>query len=458
MKNKKKMFKMTIASLSTFTILATSAITAISCFNLNKYNGQDDQNKKNIKQLTNVDNSAIQTDHLENRTLSTPIAKTKPLPKAVNVIRFGHWNVLNQGGNNDYKSQALAKIILFNNIDVIALTEINAKKRNDKTKDQIEKPVADIVKFMNQYESRTNKNRWSFRLSNDISSKGNENQAERVAFIYDKTKLKPVNDGIYYKNSVNADILFDQHFKNNATNNKKIAYSRPPFGLTFSTLDNKFDFTMVVSHLDSPGVAKQTYKQEEKQDFEYHKEPIKTIQGTREINEAYQLGEVMKFMDEKDGSNKDLFFLGDTNIKFKNEAGAFAKLLSNGYISLLKESDANKTSLAKNYNKWSQPYDKIFAKTDSEVNNASKYNLWSALFDSSIINEEWIKKALNHYYKKSNKDKLSDNQIKQIIKTWAPDNEANFKYYAKVINWISDHTLTFADLEIDPNDKLNEQE
>lgn len=428
---------------------------------------------KNSKQANEINNIVVELSNTSNPTTKTTQKQqsnqtestnnlvsnvpTTTVNKQENYIRFAHWNVLNQGGTNDFKSEALAKIILANKIDVIALTEINAKKRSDKTKEKIEKPVADIVKLMNQYELDENKNKWSFRLSEDLSSAGNETQAERVAFIYDTTKLKPTNDGIYYKNNVNADILFDQHFKNKATNNQKIAYARPPFGLTFATLDDKFDFSMVASHLDSPGQPKEAYKQEEKQDFEYKQDPIKTEQGTRELNEAYQVAEVMKFVDQKDGANNDLFFLGDTNIKLNNEKAVFAKLINDGYTSLLTESKENRTSLGKNYNRWSQPYDKMFAKTDSKVINASKFNLWSVLFDQSIINEQWIRAALNYYYKKG-KNQLTNNQIEQIIKSWSPTNEANHEYYAKVMNWISDHTLTFADLEIDVNDKTKEAE
>lgn len=88
-------------------------------------------------------------------------------------------------------------------------------------------------------------------------------------------------------------------------------FTRPPYGQLFSTIDDKFDFTLVAAHLDSPG---ESTKANEKQDYAAKdligESLVKNkTQGTREINEAYQVANVMKFMDSKDGSNDDLFLL-----------------------------------------------------------------------------------------------------------------------------------------------------
>ena len=51
--------------------------------------------------------------------------------------------------------------------------------------------------------------------------------------------------------------------------------------------------------------------------------------------------------------------MGDTNIKFQNEAVAFKNMFLK-YKSLLADTHANKTTLSTRWGAYSNPYDKIF--------------------------------------------------------------------------------------------------
>lgn len=285
-------------------------------------------------------------------------------------------------------------------------------------------------------------------LSKNLFSKGNESQTERIGFFYKANIIKPVQEYIY-KND-NKDILFEQYFKN-TNDNTKISYSRPPYAYKFQTLDNKFNFTIVASHLDSPGANEH---KSSKHDHIYGNKnlQINIKQGSKELNEAYQLGNVMDYIDRLDGNNDDLIFVGDTNIKTKNELGAFASLYKRDYSSNFKDdNENNKTTLAKTYLKYAQHYDKIFTSPSIKVLNTYKYDLWSVSLTDTLLDKNWKLAFLKTYFRS-----LSNEQMQNIVNNWDQIAKSNDVYIKKATSIISDHTLVAVNIKIDENDIIDE--
>ncbi|VEU75321.1 Uncharacterised protein [Mycoplasmopsis maculosa] len=299
-------------------------------------------------------------------------------------IRLASWNVLNFGDGtlkNDFKVETLSSIIDKQGYDVVGLMELD---------DESAAPA--IANWLNKKQKNAN---WKVVQSDRKLTNSNKNSAEYAAFIY-KSNLLEISG---FKNSNEQWLAYDDTGWVNYEGSKEKyrGYSRPPFGVKFKTKTKiKNDFTFVVSHLDSPGAA----KDEEKSKL------LKYAQGAQESNEAANLHNVMNWFDKKDGQNDDLFFMGDTNIKFKNSDKAFENLNINGYKTIFDERKEFFSSL-NTKNGYANPYDKLFAKTNLIVTNPKVYALDRVTTDGTLKHlnisnlsqfVEWAKRTTGKSY------------------------------------------------------------
>ncbi len=202
-----------------------------------------------------------------------------------------------------------------------------------------------------------------------------------------------------------------------------MTWARPVAAVKFKTKTNiKNDFTLAIGHFDAPGVSK---NRNEKADSEA------SNQGQQEANEARDLVNVLAQIDEKDGPNNEIIFMGDTNIRGENTEKLF-KLTLESYRLLLNKDE--KTSLSsKDFGEYANAYDKIFYKGDLKTKNAQKYELYS-IFEKNTVNLEEYDK-MRKQDGRSVKYKLDD--PKDINR----------------IRGISDHTMVYFDLELSESDK-----
>lgn len=103
--NKSRKWVITI-SLILLIILIASAVIGVVFYLKNKKKNNTSAN--NDSYIIQNNNSSLKQQ--PNSTRSFLNQKT---------IRVGHWNVLNQGGINQLKNEALAKVILKSNVDII---------------------------------------------------------------------------------------------------------------------------------------------------------------------------------------------------------------------------------------------------------------------------------------------------------------------------------------------------
>ncbi len=275
-------------------------------------------------------------------------------------LLWGHWNILKASTTSafsDIKNKAIAEIIRGIDFDLIGLTEV------------FNVEVAEVlVQHLNRY---TNGDNYDFIVSDKLKgSYAGTNQAEHVAIIYKKDRLRPVafNNGKIGDN-------YSQVFNNDEIGVSDVEYVRPPYGVKFEWFkDGIEDFTFVFDHFDSPG---STIKNSN--DWSIGKS-----QGAQEVAEARQLPNVLNWFDSIDGKNEDIFFSGDTNIKTNNFIFAFENIINKGYISALEDSTKNASSLGTTSGRYSEAYDKIIYKTKWELENPFVYKLWSAILDPKI--------------------------------------------------------------------------
>ncbi|WPB50492.1 endonuclease/exonuclease/phosphatase family protein [Metamycoplasma subdolum] len=283
-------------------------------------------------------------------TVTPPPVPTPP-PSGKSSIVWGHWNVLNlSDGGEEYKHRAIAQIINGEKFDLIGLTEIRSTEGAER--------VLDLLKEINSS---------NFNIIHSELLKGSyasPGQAEYVSIIYNSDKLKtlPFENG---KTGFSYTETFDPEEPLNESNGGKGEYVRPPFGVKFAALDHNKnqveDFTFIFDHFDSPGGK--------------GGEGSKNGTGLQELAEARQLKNVFKKYDEIDGTNSDLFFGGDTNIKFKKQDFAFN--MTNEFKFLFEEIEENKTSLGMKPEVYSNTYDKLIAKTNLKTESGMIHKLWS---------------------------------------------------------------------------------
>ncbi|VEU59330.1 exonuclease/endonuclease/phosphatase family protein [Mesomycoplasma neurolyticum] len=403
-------------------------------------------------------------NYIVNKINDNPIKKTKNNTKKEKLqksnVKVGMWNVYKLSANSKKeKYEALAKVILNQNLSLVGLTEImGEKKRNDNLAIEFDinakRAVDKIKNTLNDFDSEKD---WDYVISSKLASNSKyQNQNETIAMLYKINYFEPIpfvgyenldqtllkhgydkNNWLKKYNLKNEDelknkILINNQYKNTLLkiynnesdinksytekqllginyintpwvaqtnkNNKTIQYARSPFGVMWkSKIDNQ-TFTTVVAHLDAPKA--QENRQEEKSEFS-------SSQGQHEVEEALKINDVMNFFDVLDGDNQNLIFLGDTNITEKVGPIVFEPLIKNGFKTGL---DWNtKTSLGKQ-ELYSNPYDRIFYK--------------GQIFQDFGYFKEFAK---------INKSNIENGY---------------FKKYQKVNSEISDHTLVYAILKL----------
>ncbi|ACF07483.1 endonuclease/exonuclease/phosphatase family protein [Metamycoplasma arthritidis] len=276
-------------------------------------------------------------------------ATLSPRAKMANDLRWGHWNILKASNKKDDKLKSIAAVIKKLDYDLIGLTEVLDSSA-----------IQSIVDHLNSIHGTKS---YEYISSQKLKGKqASPGQAEHVGIIYKNDKLKPlpfVNNTIGYSYTSS----FSHHPLTNAE------YVRPPFGAQFEwkTRLKKDKLTFVFDHFDSPGA----------------KNGEQTIHGmgAQEYVEAQQLPNVLLTF-ETMSQSKNIFFAGDTNIKVNKESIAFSNL--NNYTKAFDDNLSNSTSLSDTPNQYSQPYDKIFYKTNLLLNQAFIYDLWNVKNDSQV--------------------------------------------------------------------------
>ncbi|MDW2922385.1 endonuclease/exonuclease/phosphatase family protein [Mesomycoplasma ovipneumoniae] len=312
-------------------------------------------------------------------------------------IRVGFWNVLNytnksKKNTNTAKTYALANVINSSGSDVVGLAEITST--GDGT---------DIVKELEKLNPSAG---WK-QITTD--KYGKQNQQEKYTFLYKSSLLETIN----FEGSSNPYLIQD---------GKNLTWARPVAAVKFQTKTNiKNDFTLAIGHFDAPGASS---NRNEKADSEARN------QGEQEANEARDLVNVLTQIDEKDGPNNEIIFMGDTNIRTENTDKLFKSTLVSYRLLLDKD---EKTSLSsKDFGEYANSYDKIFYKGDLKTKNAKKYELYS-IFEKNTVNLEEYDK-MRKQDGRSVKYKLDD--PKDINR----------------IRGISDHTMVYFDLELSESD------
>lgn len=386
--------------LLTLLTLGTSSLTAFSCNN-NEVSKPQETKQPEIKKEEDKKDAKIST-----------LSDDK--------IRVGHWNVLNYDGLTQIKTEVLAKIIKYNQISIIGLTEV---KNDDQAPKQI---VAEMKKIDPE-------NDWQILNSNKLKGDGNETQAEYISVLYNANLVKPIpfvgyetitnpyQMGLAYPNP-----QFKSKFQN-GEQERNVDFVRPPFGVRFSKKTNeKENFTLVFTHNDSPGAK--ASRGEIVAGSEY------VEQGSQEIDEALKTKEVMEWFDEKDGENQGLIFFGDTNIKKENKDKPFQPLLNIGYKNALGD-DFLTTLNGKDENQYANPYDKIFYK-GLTLENSNKYDIRKVFADQIINEQEWKEKVEKNRKEKNEKYK---GKRKKPYKPYK--NPADY-----IRSAISDHAPVFTDV------------
>ncbi|WP_337904241.1 endonuclease/exonuclease/phosphatase family protein [Mesomycoplasma ovipneumoniae] len=315
-------------------------------------------------------------------------------------IRVGFWNVLNYSNKiskskkaNSAKTYALANVINSTGSDVVGLAEI--AESGDGT---------DIVKELEKLNPSAG---WK-QITTD--KYGKENQQEKYTFLYKSSLLETIN----FEGNSNPYLIQD---------GKNLTWSRPVAAVKFQTKTNiKNDFTLAIGHFDAPGVSK---NRKEKPDSEAPN------QGDQEAGEARDLANVLTEIDKKDGSNNEIIFMADTNIRSGNTEKLFKSTLES-YKSLL-DKDEKTTLSSKDFGQYAGSYDKIFYKGDLNAKNAQKYDLFS-IFENNIVDLE-----------KYDQMRKQDNR--------PPKKKYGGPKDVDRIRAISDHTMIYFDLELSESDK-----
>ncbi|WP_341495126.1 endonuclease/exonuclease/phosphatase family protein [Mesomycoplasma ovipneumoniae] len=364
---------------------------------------KQDQNQENEQEPgKNVEKdlsaSVDETQKQDQNEQKTPESEKNPQNDNNQSIRVGFWNALNytnksKKNTNTAKTYALANVINSSGSDVVGLAEITTTGDG-----------ADIVKELEKLKPSAG---WKQMTTRKY---GKKNQEEKYTFLYKSSLLEMIN----FEGNSNPYLIQD---------GINLTWARPVAAVKFKTKTNiKNDFTLAIGHFDAPGASK---NRKEKADSEA------SNQGDQEAGEARDLVNVLSKIDEKDGPNNEIIFMGDTNIRGENAEKLFKSTLKS-YQSLLNK-DEKTTLSSKEFGEYANSYDKIFYKGDLKTKNAQKYDLYS-IFDKSIVN-------LEKYDKMRKQDGRSTN-----YKTTDPKD-------INRIRGISDHTMVYFDLELSESDK-----
>ncbi|MGX9372725.1 MnuA family membrane nuclease [Mycoplasma sp. 3398] len=285
----------------------------------------------------------------------------QPDPSGDNKVKYGHWNILNFTGDltkQEKKTKRIAYLAKQENFDVLGLTEVDNADG-----------VKNIVDEMNKLSSS---NMYAYIASEKLKGdKFGPNVAEHVAVIYNTKEMEPEafsNGKIGYS--------YTQEFTINS-NSEKAQYARPPYGIKFKyKLKPDVKLTFVFDHFDAPGVSRSNKKIGEK---------IKKGVGTFEYREGQQLVNVLDYFDSIDGPQSNIFFGGDTNIKHGKQSFVFSTL-EGKYKSVFGDTDKFSTSLGTS-KRFSEPYDKLFYKTDYKLEESGIFDIYKTKEDSKLVEE-----------------------------------------------------------------------
>ncbi|ASI54200.1 hypothetical protein MHSN_03445 [Metamycoplasma hyosynoviae] len=284
---------------------------------------------------------------------------------SVTSLKLAHWNVckfgnnaLPNGKNPKAKAHAIASIIHNQQYDIVGLTELKSIEVS---------PV--IVELLNELENKKGTgNSWSYVTGDYHDSMGQSitqiPHGDRAAdYIYKNNKVAPVEtdgklghfyDGTGFVNQFNG--VFNE-------------YARTPFCVKWELLNQSLtnkDFVFAISHFDGPG---RNTKNGEPNSGINNKKTI----GAHEANEAWNIPNVFKWMENKFNDN-DVVFEGDTNIPEGAASQAFGSLTTEKI--LLDEGPENYSSLQTTEGGYSSPYDKIILKSNLEYSTPGVYKLW----------------------------------------------------------------------------------
>ncbi|WP_341494887.1 MnuA family membrane nuclease [Mesomycoplasma ovipneumoniae] len=369
---------------------------------------KQDQNQEKIqepekKQEKELSTSINETEK-KNKNQEKIQEPEKDLQKDNNQsIRVGFWNIkkytnkINKKQSNNAKTFAIANVINSTGSDAVGLAEIITTGDG-----------ADIVKELEKLDPSAG---WKQITTNKY---GKKHQEEKYTFLYKSSLLETIN----FEEKSNPYLIQDGI--------QLQKWSRPVAAVKFKTKTNiKNDFTLAIGHFDSPGQYRGTNN-----DRKENKDREAPGQGDQEANEARDLANVLAKIDEKDGPNNEIIFMGDTNILAKNTEKLFETTLKS--YKLLLDKDEKTTLSSKNFGEYSNSYDKIFYKGDLKTKNAQKFNLYS-IFDNKIVDLEEYDE-MREQDKRPTKDKSRDPKDIERIKG------------------ISDHTMIYFDLELSESD------
>ncbi|AIA29772.1 lipoprotein [Mycoplasmopsis californica] len=330
-------------------------------------------------------------------------------------VRIASWNVKNYGdktlSKNPVKAEAVASVIFANEYDLVGLTELDGPNVPN-----------ELVKKLNELEkkNRPNENNiWKSLISDDYP-KGSADK--KAAFLYKDNIISPLilNNNKYYT-FYNGD-KFELKFGGTENKERKAPFIAK-FGSKVSGYEN-VNFTYAISHFDGPGVKK-----------DKGEKSMRKGNGSFEFNEAWNIKNVFDWMKTINGGDDDLIFQGDTNIKKGNENRAFGWVGSYENAKMVLNEQKDNTSLGKNMDKYSQPYDKIIHSSNLKFTNPQVFHLYDLvknpnIFQYSSINSinDWVtyfNSKSNSYY----------------------NNEWQYVY-----DGVSDHCPISYDLILDAND------
>ncbi len=297
---------------------------------------------------------------------------TPEKPLAVGDYKIGFWNILNDGKGKGYKNSAIAKVIKYNKMTMVGLAEVDDTKA-----------VIAIANYLSEYTNNPWKAVYTKHKSGTLAG-GSSATVEHYGFVYRTDLYTPEN----FDNTTEPGAIY----ANPKSSGKQ--YKRPPFGVKFKTKNS--EFTAAIIHADGPGKGRGESKDQHGN-------------GAQEVWEANNLPTVMDWFDQHDGSNKNMIFMGDTNIHTTYNNKPFKPLIDRGYKPMLKLGSSNSTSLGTKVDKYANTYDKIFTNINS-ANSGDYYKLYNVFKDNIIDQQTLLKETVdaNKHYKNLIRSAISD--------------------------------------------------
>ncbi|AXE60752.1 hypothetical protein DA803_01460 [[Mycoplasma] phocae] len=371
-----------------------------------------------------------------NREVIVPKNVEEMFYKPENLIRVGHWNILNYGSTessdkNGPKVRAIAELIYKSKQDVVGLTEINYNRGED---------VKNIVDVLNSINSN-NSFKYLIQPTKDANPTSSNATKEQVAIIYNYKRIKEKN----FTNGKNIQSYgTTQKFQGTS-------YKRPLFAAYFETIEGSKPFVSIFGHLDSPAVGKNST---EKADKTYKG------QGAQEVAEASEIANAFKYYEEL-SNNASIIFGGDTNIKTENNrlfnSENFIKNnIENYYGEMSIFEDKKTTTKAKKYefyetslgtnekNGYANAYDKLLFKENGGLNIINEYEK-TTYKDKKYQNVPFKADIINGF-----KNGIWDRNVILNLRPKLQLNKQGKKIsdFSFIRNKISDHTLVYLDFEI----------